>query len=642
MKIHFYLIIALLASPLTCTAEGRERMHPEFILLDATGTNVLDSGKPISTMKTCGQCHDTEYIESHSDHAMAGWQPGMPQEKTLSQRPWETGQGHFGRWNPLLYRTFDDDSPGNPDAAAWMKSYGRRHVGGGPVRSLGIDMNCFLCHIDSVDHEGMMDEIRGDRFTWAVSASLGATGLIEPGPDGWVWQRAQFTTDGKWPVERVVLRGPTDENCGSCHGLVHHGEEPFRMPLEHSTESTMTRRTGTVFSGERICDSGISLAGKDDMLRPWDVHAERVMRCSHCHFSLNNPAFSVEIAATKPLHLRFDTRRQSFSEYLHRPSHQFASGRNSLDADPLADPVTMRRCEACHDAEPMHRWLPYPGLHFQKLSCEACHIPISPMAAMREIDWTVVDDQGEGLVHYRGLEGQWGDPHAHVTGFEPVFWPRLDEDGRWRLAPFNLVTSWIWVHGDSPRPVPINRLDAVYRADGSYRPDVIDRFDRNGDRVLTPAELTLDTEDKVGWVKARLEQQGLLNPRIEGEIQPYGIHHGVMRREFALCDCVSCHSADSRLYSAMDVSPHPPFGAEPVLRKTGGIAPSGRVVDVEGSGWILGMMRDGSDEVPLYVPGADRVRMVNQIGLGFIVAVAFGVTMHGGARYVAGRGKKKR
>ncbi len=34
-------------------------LHPTFALLDSDGVSVLESGKPLSTMKTCGSCHDT-------------------------------------------------------------------------------------------------------------------------------------------------------------------------------------------------------------------------------------------------------------------------------------------------------------------------------------------------------------------------------------------------------------------------------------------------------------------------------------------------------------------------------------------------------------------------------------------------------
>ena len=47
-------------------------IHPTFPLLDAAGENVLDTGAPVSTMTTCGACHDAEFIAEHSFHADAG------------------------------------------------------------------------------------------------------------------------------------------------------------------------------------------------------------------------------------------------------------------------------------------------------------------------------------------------------------------------------------------------------------------------------------------------------------------------------------------------------------------------------------------------------------------------------------------
>ncbi len=617
MNIRVLVLISaafvLISIPTLATSD---RIHPEFDLLDRDGRRVIESHEPLSPMKTCGQCHDTEYIESHSDHV-------RPQRR--------------------LAHEVESPDPGSdvPFDADWLKTYGRRHVGGGPARDLGFEMNCFLCHIETVDREAMMGEMRRERFEWAVTASLGRTGLVARVGDSWIWKRDALSEQGRWPIDRIALRGPTDENCGACHGLVHRGSAPLVIPEGDPAELTMTLRTGSIFSGQRISDSGISTVNKEQTIRPWDVHAERVMRCSHCHFSLNNPAYALEIAATRPLHLRFDTRRQAFSEYLHRPSHQFARGRGSMDADPSTEPVTMRRCEMCHDAEPMHRWLPYPGLHFQKLSCEACHIPTSPMAAVREIDWTVAGEDGKGIVRYRGIEGDWGDPNAHVTGFQPVFWPRLDEDGRERLAPFNVVTTWFWTAGEPSGRVSPAIVAAVFHDGVACRPEALERFDSNHDGVLSDEELILDTRDKRDWVAARLADAGVVNPRIEGDAQPFGIHHGVMRREFALCECVSCHAAESRLYADLEVSPTAPFDAEPILRRTGGIGNAGRVVRATEGRWVARMNREGDGAPELYVPGADRNVAVNRIGIGFMAVVVFGVAVHGSARIVTGRRRRR-
>src|SRR4030067_380967 len=47
-------------------------IHPQFAFLDEQGMNVLESGAPVSTQRTCGECHDTEFIANHSFHSDMG------------------------------------------------------------------------------------------------------------------------------------------------------------------------------------------------------------------------------------------------------------------------------------------------------------------------------------------------------------------------------------------------------------------------------------------------------------------------------------------------------------------------------------------------------------------------------------------
>jgi hypothetical protein len=55
-------------------------------------------------MQTCGGCHDTQFIEKHSAHASLGYTgPGQLMAMGRS-RPWDSGSGFFGGWDPLLYR----------------------------------------------------------------------------------------------------------------------------------------------------------------------------------------------------------------------------------------------------------------------------------------------------------------------------------------------------------------------------------------------------------------------------------------------------------------------------------------------------------------------------------------------------------
>ena len=74
-------------------------LHPNFALVDASGVNVLASGKAVSTMRSCGQCHDTDFIASHGFHVDLGLSSFASSKQSFHSSP-----GLFGQWDPLRYR----------------------------------------------------------------------------------------------------------------------------------------------------------------------------------------------------------------------------------------------------------------------------------------------------------------------------------------------------------------------------------------------------------------------------------------------------------------------------------------------------------------------------------------------------------
>src|ERR1043165_596606 len=65
-------IRSALAQPESAPVQQASSLHPTFALLDSDGENVLTSGNSVSTMKTCGQCHDTDFIQTHAFHSDLG------------------------------------------------------------------------------------------------------------------------------------------------------------------------------------------------------------------------------------------------------------------------------------------------------------------------------------------------------------------------------------------------------------------------------------------------------------------------------------------------------------------------------------------------------------------------------------------
>ena len=115
--------------------EQASPIHPTFPLLDANEENVLDSGQTLSLNKTCGACHDTEFIESHAFHADLGLSDLAPAGQAATGTPRDTSSGLFGEFDPLTYRylTQTGDERLDLSTAEWLKVNGARVAGGGPA-----------------------------------------------------------------------------------------------------------------------------------------------------------------------------------------------------------------------------------------------------------------------------------------------------------------------------------------------------------------------------------------------------------------------------------------------------------------------------------------------------------------------------
>ncbi len=469
-------------------ALAQSPLHPTFPLLDKDGNNVLESGAPISPMQTCGQCHDTAFIESHSYHSQVG-----QGETADSGRVWDTGSGLFGRWNPITYRYI---SPTDLSTEEWIKTIGVRHVGGGPAEAEGVEMNCFLCHITQPDNQTRIQTLQAGDFEWASPATLASTGIVNQNGNIWSYNPDAFSENGELAQEYVTIQDPDNQNCGQCHGIVHTDDKEPLVATGCDSGEWESMTTGQIISAQRLNESGINLEDKQNLTQSWDIHAERDLKCTDCHFSLNNPVYARGDSVDTLAHLEFDPRRLDIGEYLYQPLHQFARGESAQDVVTPELKGTMRRCESCHNPEESHEWLPYLDRHMETLNCETCHIPKINMTALQQYDWTVVGLDGAGTSQCRGVEGTSGTINDLVTGYEPVLMQRSDIDGEVKLTPYNLVTSWFWVYGDPASPVPQEKLDAAWLEGGQYAADVLLVFDNNQDGKLSKSELVIENEEK--------------------------------------------------------------------------------------------------------------------------------------------------
>lgn len=668
------IIVAGLLAGLLATAgvalaqEPTGNLHPTFPILDADGNNVLNSGQPISTMKTCGGCHDTAYIAGHSFHTDVGQSATTEPGGVPGGHPWDTSPGFFGKWNPITYRYL---SPAGDDrldlsTADWLRQFGFRHVGGGPAQTTAsgtpltdlppdaanpaasvlnpqtgqpeawdwsksgtVEMNCFLCHIANPNGQARTEALASGNFAWANTATLLGTGIVTQTNGQLAWNPAAFTPDGQLAPQYATMQDPTNSNCGQCHGLVHTSND---TPVVLQQCDWRTATTGEIFSPQRLNETGMNLQNKESLSRAWDIHAERVVNCVDCHASLNNPVYFQGSKGDSLNHLVFDARRIDIEDYLYRPSHQFAKGQSAQGTVAPEYNDSMRRCEGCHDANAVHDWLPYKQAHFASVSCESCHIPQMHAPAFQQLDWTVVNLDGQNLRVCRGAEGDTGNINTLITGFDPILMPQQRPEGDAPLSPFNLVAAWYWVYGQPERPVRQIDLQAAFLDGGNYRTDVLTVFDTNKDGALDNSELRLDTPGKEALVKQNLEALGLDNVHITAEVQPYSISHNVTNGEWATRDCTTCHSSTSRVAAPMQVASYLPGGVMPQFFGDGQIHQAGQF-DVAGDGSLS--YRPNVAGQGLYVFGYSSVSWIDWLGVLAFLGTAFGVMAHAGLRVVA-------
>ena len=629
-------------------------LHPQFPLLDKSGTNVLTSGQALSTMQTCGSCHDTQYIMSHSNHSDVGLNSMTEFKPSHLDHPWDRSSGYFGKWNPLDYRLLSDpdDELIDLNQAEWIQTMGFRHVGGGPAefdsqgirldqsqntgswdwqKSGVVEMNCFLCHSNQPDNAARIQALQIGDFEWANSATLIRSGIISKDQNQYHWNPESFNSQGEVKREYYTPTDPSNANCGQCHGIVFTAKDD-----SHSISSCEwnTATTGEIIAPHRIKRSGLNLKGKQHLYRSWDIHAERAVQCVDCHPSANNPIYYQDSKEHRLEHLIFDARRIDVMDFLYRPSHEFARGSIPDSNEYRSAGGTMRSCEGCHDATVAHNWLPYRDTHFEKVSCESCHIPRLHGPAYEQIDWTVLTREMTASYSCRGADGDPRDIKTVINGFEPILLPANNINNEVKLKPFNLISSWYWVYGEDPRPVRLSDLEKVYFENDQYRPDILLIFDLDKDGVLSDRELRIDSSEKETVIRKHLEALGLTHLKIEGNVEAYKINHDVAGGKWATRECADCHSKDSRIGAPFELATFLPGG---VLPNFTGKIPLEAIgsLEIDAKGGLNYQFNPESQG--LYVFGVSGLAWIDWLGLLLVLGTMAGIVVHASYRVIAAR-----
>jgi len=181
-------------------------------------------------------------------------------------------------------------------------------------------------------------------------------------------------------------------------------------------------------------------------------------------------------------------------------------------------------------------------------------------------------------------------------------------------------------------------LQAAYLKAGNYAPEVLSAFDVNKDGALDASELKIDSEAKQALIAARLAALGLRNVRIQAQTLPFSINHGVAQGEYAINDCETCHTRDSRIAQPIKLADSVPGGVLPEFIEDTNVSATGEMVE-DASGALYYQPVAANDD--LYVFGSSHVSWLDRLGALFFVLVLAGVAGHGTMRFVASTRKPK-
>lgn len=675
-------LAVLLWSPGLLPAESppARLAHPDLVLRDEAGNNVLDSGRPISTRRTCGgDCHDYDFI-TNSFHFQQG-KTEMDRALLSSHGvpKFNSSPGMFGKFSIIPNRqlthagitSVDDADMSQPE---WLTKCGGCHTGGGiseydlrgkrfltpDARPNGpfdpsytirdresgellpwdwqksgvAEGDCFLCHVPNASRGERRREMAAGNFRWADNATLAQTGIVTRRDDGtFSYNRSAFHPNGAVKGDLLNLSDPKLENCAMCHGFSARNATEIQA-IQHADIMRGAEKAGWVYDGAKISDTvSPNIAGKNHMAYPWDVHAARGLVCIDCHFAPNNPGRMRHEDGSKAL--RWRPRGEDPAVYLKRPDHNFARGNIPPETVNLTRHNTMRGCAECHDANQTHAFLPYKTRHFRSLACQTCHIPAVHFWAYRSDDWGFVMDTGASRITMRGIDGSITDPDSTVTGFLPAFVPTRDAAQNLQIRPTNLITGVYWFDKKKARPVFTWQVQKAIlggrSADGdfNYRKEIVQAF---GDKIgyIDPDAAVFNTPEKIALVKRLLrEQSGVAEPELRVEVVPWAMSHSIVGKNQAVRECAACHARNSMLNRPVDLNTFIPRDV-PVIY-------GGKAVNVIRHEGERPVFDNRALLESFYIIGNSRSSRVEAVGWASVAGALVFSLLHGFVRLLKGR-----
>lgn len=540
------------AAPAAQDSGSRQPYKHILTLYDADG-RIIDpaapDARPYSPRMTCGQCHDYDRIANGwhfnaSAHTVGAGRPGEPwfvvDEETGTQIPvsdrdwpgthspesvgltsWEFAL-RFGRHNPAPAPRGEMVDQGDDPQARW-------HISG------RLEIDCMMCHSADTryDPSEQARQLQRQNFQWIPTVAMGLghvresardleeedpLAALDPAYEGPVsppvqYDRNRFDNQGR--VFFDVRSRPMTESCYHCHTSRKVGPgTPARWHLER------------------------------------DVHLAAGMSCTDCHRN-GIDHMIVRGHETEAIETRDPARATLSCAGCHLGDDQLSRPSMALGGRGGAP-------------QPLHRGI--PKVHFETLSCTACHSGPWPEEHTRSVQTSLAHGLGIAStlrnertlpeivapVMATGHDGKIA-PHRMVW---PAFWGWLREDGQVlpiapeavKAAAGPLPAILTSQEGDEPLP----------QQSGNDRPTreqaIVDVMERLGERLATDQAVgAVPVLIRDGYIH-RVEQEQLIREEHDAAA-PYlwPLAHDVRpaAQSLGVRGCTDCHAADAPFYFGM-------------------------------------------------------------------------------------------
>lgn len=511
-------------------------------LIDDEGEKIAPADEPLlpfSTRQTCGVCHDYEKI-SH------GWHFNAPEPNVAHGRqgqPWIFVDLGTATQIPLSYRTWPTAfGPEMLGLTSWkfVQLFGRQTPGGGIGEidsnnpdeltrgfiSGKLEINCMSCHDADPAHNQAeyADQIARQNFRWAAAATCGFASVIGSAknmPNSYDPLMPQPLDDPKLIPPAVTYRKDAFDHKNQVFFDIVRKIPAERCYFCHSNYDVSKDSPGKWAADE-------------------DVHLAAGLTCVDCH-------------------------RNGLDHNITRGYE----GETSVSTNPLAAAST---CAGCHNDGRLGATVPkhlgIPPVHFDKLTCTACHSgPLPDKKTIR-----TKTSRAHGLGTYNVNKSADVLPHIIYPVFakqengkigpHKLIWPAFF--GRTFFGPAISPPQYIPINPEIVRPV-ISKItgDKDISTSGDW-------LALTSEQIGKALELLKATEGETdfyicGGKLYRLDDKGKLIAVEHYAAKPYlwPIAHDVrpVAQSLGARRCQDCHSTDAPFFFA-EVEVDTPIASE--------------------------------------------------------------------------------